>query len=111
MDYKKVIPNPDKESDTWEKPIYMDLNGDGYEEGVYAYKLVGTAGFLEVFVYSNTNGTPTQVFKLQDLGHGSLEVTSGKLIKVTYYTETSSGLNTVVDVYQWNVASGTFEKV
>jgi cell division protein FtsB len=59
--------------DVWLNPVFADITGDGKEDAIYAYRLAGAGGFLNVYVYSylDTN-TLTEILKAEGYQKGTV---------------------------------------
>lgn len=68
----------------WLNPIYVDLTGDGKEDGVFAYKMSGTGGYLNVYVYSylSTNSTLSQLLAQEGYQKGSVAALPESIIEI-----------------------------
>lgn len=73
FNYKSTIKINEAAGDVWLNPIYVDVTGDGKEDGIFAYRQGGTGGYLNVYVYSylNTN-TLTQLLKAEGYQKGTV---------------------------------------
>ncbi|SRR5260221_8094436 len=113
LNYKSLIPISTESGDAYLDPVFADLTGDGVEEGVFAYRLAGTGGYVNIYVYTYENGSVKQLLYVQEVPKGTFEVTSGKLLKVTGFVQddTLSPPASQVTIYQWNNSTQKFEKV
>lgn len=84
-----------------------NLEGNSSLQALVTVRYAGSSSVLDAFVYTNiTNANPTEIFKIQNLAHGSASISSNTIV-----TSQVSGSSTVKHTYKWSASAGTFVRV
>lgn len=113
LDYKKLIKINEAAGDTWLNPTYVDINGDGRLEGIFAYKTGGPGGFLNVYVYSYLkNNNLSEILKAEEYLKGTYSyIYDENVLEIRSQVGTPDAPATATTRFKWDAALGKMVKI
>lgn len=98
--------------DVWLNPIYADITGDGKDDGIYAYRMAGTGGFLNVYVYTYIDNTLTQILKAEEYKKGTVTyIAEGNTLEIKSEAGTPDAPVVASSMFKWDAAQKKMVKV
>lgn len=113
VDYKKLIRNNELNGDVWLNPSYVDVNGDGRLDGIFAYRTGGSGEFLNVYVYSYLNNNNlTQILQAEGYLYGKYTFdTLGNFLEIHSQAGTPDDPRIAVSRFKWDPVQSKMVKV
>ncbi len=113
LNYKELIKINTASGDVWLNPIYVDVNGDGKLDGIFANRLGGTGGFLNVYVYSYLeNNSLSEVLRAEEYQKGTVAyITEQNIVEIKSQSGTPDSPVVATTHFKWDSASKKLVKV
>lgn len=113
LDYKQLIKINSSNGDVWLNPIYIDVNGDGKLDGIFANRLGGTGGFLNVYVYSYfENNTLSEILRAEEYQKGTVAyLTDQNIVEIKSQVGTPDNPTVATTHFKWDAGSKKLVKV
>jgi hypothetical protein len=105
--YKELIKINESAGEVWLNPIYVDVNGDGFEDGIFAYRQAGAGGFLNVYVYSYLSTTTlNELLKAEGYQKGTVAyIADGNYLEIKSEAGTPDAPQLATSKFKFDLAS------
>jgi cell division protein FtsB len=97
--------------DAWIDPIYVDLTGDGKQDGIYAYRIGGTGNYLNVYAYSYIDNNLSQILKAEEYQKGAVSVSSDTTVEIKFQTGSPDSPETSTTRFKWDGSTKKMVKI
>lgn len=110
--YKDSIKINTARGDSWLDPIYVDMNGDGKNEGIFAYRIGGAGEFLNVYVFTYIDNNLTQILKAEEYFKGSIDyLAEEKVLEIRSISGTPDAPVQVSSKFKWDATTKKLIKI
>lgn len=110
--YKDNIKINTSRGDVWLDPIYVDMNADGKNEGVFSYKVGGTGEFLNVYVFTYIENNLTQILKAEEYYKGVVNyLPEESVLEIRSQSGTPDAPVQVSSRFKWDATTKKLNKI
>lgn len=112
LDYKALIKTNPQAGDVWLNPIYVDVNGDNKLDGIFAYRMGGAGGFLNVYVFTYLDNTLTEILRAEEYLKGTVSyLTDQNVVEIRSQSGTPDSPTVAVTRFKWDPSTKKLVKV
>jgi len=112
LDYKTLIKTNPQAGDVWLNPIYVDVNGDSKLDGIFAYRMGGTGGFLNVYAFTYLDNTLTEILRAEEYQRGTVAyLTDQNVLEIRSQSGTPDSPAVAVTRFKWDAPTKKLVKV